>query len=86
MPPQPPPQLLLSPPPVPAHLNLEPWHRRPGDPPPAWPLAVLLWPLYGDGLHWRAIHLLSNGFAWLYGAYEWEHSFSRVRQRNGLRY
>ncbi|KXZ56839.1 hypothetical protein GPECTOR_1g757 [Gonium pectorale] len=79
-------KVLLSLPPVPPRLNLEPWHRSPDQPPPLYPVAALLWPLYGDGVHWRLIHLLSNGFAWAYGAYEWYHSFSCVRLRNGLRY
>ena len=71
---------------LPPRLNLEPWHRAAADPPPHYAAAALLWPLYGDGLHWQLIHLLSNGFAWAYGAYEWQHSFSAVRARNGLRY
>ncbi|EFJ51922.1 hypothetical protein VOLCADRAFT_86916 [Volvox carteri f. nagariensis] len=64
----------------------KPWHRPPASPAPAYLPAALLWPLYGDGIHWRLIHLLSNGFAWAYGTYEWYHSFSCVRLRNGLRY
>ncbi len=78
--------MLLALSPVPPHLNLEPWHRPPASPSPAYLPAALLWPLYGDGLHWRLIHLTSNGFAWAYGTYEWHHSFSCVRLRNGLRY
>lgn len=51
---------------------------------PFYPLAVLLWPLFGTGMRWRALHVLSNCFAWCYGVYEFRASYGYVKSRNGL--
>ncbi len=66
---------------LPAHLDLQPWGRRSQ---PHYPLAMAIWPFFGTRISWRAIHVVSNSFAWCYGVVEWNREYSYVKSRNGL--
>ncbi|KAG1678316.1 hypothetical protein FOA52_013937 [Chlamydomonas sp. UWO 241] len=63
---------------MPARLNLEPWGRPDDAALPLYHAAALIWPLFGVGVPWQAIHTVSNTVA--------RHSFSVAKARNHIKF